>query len=110
MLKKLIIAGKLTHTPDALKCYRIAPKIKQAVFNLFCFFLIKIQRNIKGGKMLEEQNFQQTTKEQVKKQKTIGTLAKKISKLQKELAGLYAKIEKKEKELVSLKEELKNIL
>ena len=55
--------------------------------------------------------YEETTKqEQVRKQKSIGTLAKRISKLEKELVSLYAKIEKKEKELASLKEELKQLL
>jgi len=53
---------------------------------------------------------EQATQEQVKKQKSVGTLAKRIDKLEKELASLYAKIEKKEKELASLKKELKEIL
>jgi len=52
----------------------------------------------------------QVTQEQVKKQKSVGTLAKRVDKLEKELASLYSKIEKKEKELASLKKELKEIL
>jgi len=57
---------------------------------------------------LTEQTTKQT--EQVKKQKRIGTIAKKIDKVERELASLYAKIRKKEKELASLKEELKQLL
>jgi len=52
----------------------------------------------------------QVTQEQIKKQKSIGTLAKKIDKVERELASLYSKIEKRKKELASLKEELKQLL
>jgi len=53
---------------------------------------------------------EQVTQEQIKKQKRIGTIAKRIDKVERELASLYAKIRKKEKELASLKEELKQLL
>jgi len=62
---------------------------------------------------LNEQNTQptkQNAQEQIKKQKNIGQLAKKIDKLEKELASFYAKVHKKEEELARLKQELKELL
>ena len=62
---------------------------------------------------LYEQNIQQTEQnahEQIKKQKSIGAIAKKIDKVEKELASLYSKIKKKEEELARLKQELKKLL
>ncbi len=59
------------------------------------------------------QQIDQNTQEQkniVKKQKSIGAIAKKIDKVEKELASLYSKIKKKEEELVRLKEKLKELL
>ena len=56
-----------------------------------------------------DQNIQEQ-KNIVKKQKSIGAIAKKIDKVEKELASLYSKIKKKEEELVRLKEKLKELL
>ena len=50
------------------------------------------------------------TQEEVKQQKSIGQLAKKIDKVEKETVTLEAKIIKKKNELARLKEELKELL
>jgi predicted RNase H-like nuclease (RuvC/YqgF family) len=55
-------------------------------------------------------NTENEKKQQIKKQKSIGTLAKKIEKTEKEIAKLEAQLNKKYKQLEELKDELKSIL
>ncbi len=57
--------------------------------------------------------YEQTTIEkqaQIKKQKSIGSLAKQIDKKEKEIAQLKAKLQKAQNELEKLKQELKQLL
>ena len=91
--------------------------MKEKINTLAIFFLYNInaihaiQIIYKGEKMFKYNDQEQTqTQQQIKKQKSIGSLAKQIDKKEKEIAQLQAKLQKEQNKLKKLKEELKQLL